>query len=343
MEYSRLYPIMGFEAHGAFNRWWVHKTYRHNSNRYNTYTPLGHIICKYYYPRNLRTGEQQGQRSIFYDAIKNWQNFNDPTKDFYNQWAKNRPLSGYNRYISLYLQANKDMIIYWKTLEKDGADTSTIPQYIASPYFTRGFNIQPVTWDGWLMANETWTRNSETSITKPSDTVLKYQIGDKIKFTQHGSVKYFYVIAITDTLIIVRGNGSVVVEDTDTYPITSNFLSHVESPYGFPVYFTYTSTKTPQSGTYTSVRSLDIYFKLVGNFTILVYAFDGNCSGTPTYIDLSLPINAVATELEQQCLVNNVPGRTLIQSAALRITKIGGNWNTGAYSKATGMAIYKIS
>jgi hypothetical protein len=27
------------------------------------------------------------------------------------------------------------MIIYWKTLEKDGADVSTIPQYISSAYF----------------------------------------------------------------------------------------------------------------------------------------------------------------------------------------------------------------
>ena len=96
---------MGFEAHGAFNRWWVHKTYRHNSNRYHTYTPLGHIICKYYYPYNARTIEQQTPRNFFAYAVSNWQTFGEEEKGYYNEIVGKKPLSGYNHYISLYLKS----------------------------------------------------------------------------------------------------------------------------------------------------------------------------------------------------------------------------------------------
>ena len=197
--------------------------------------------------------------------------------------------------------------------------------------------------DGWISANETWTYASASTITVPSGAASKYAIGDKIKFTQHGAVKYFYIITVADTVLTVRGNGAVVVEDTGTYAITLNYYSHQESPIGFPTYFIYTPTQTPQAGTYTSIRNLDIYFRLVGNFVTLIFAFDGTCSGTPTYIDLSLPINSIFTEQEQPCLVNHVPGEVLIQATVARISKIGGNWTTGAYSKGSGCITYKIS
>lgn len=121
MDYAKFYPLMGIQASGSFSGLWIYQTY----NRYKR-------VCRYYYPENPRTANQQSNRGIFYDAIKNWQGFDESTKNFYNEWAIRRPLSGYNRYISLYLKANKDMIIYWQDLQKNSSDPSKIPDYIYS-------------------------------------------------------------------------------------------------------------------------------------------------------------------------------------------------------------------
>lgn len=104
-EYAELYPIMGLQAHGALGKWWIHKTYVMNTARYGIYQNHGRVICRYAYPYNPRTLIQQTPRNFFAYAISNWQAFDNNTKNFYNQIAKNRPLSGYNRYISLYLMS----------------------------------------------------------------------------------------------------------------------------------------------------------------------------------------------------------------------------------------------
>ena len=123
MDYPKLYPLFGIAAHGAFYNWWIFKQYGQNR-----------VVAKYYYPENPRTAYQQSNRVLFYDAVRNWQGFSDSVKDTYNQVVLNKPLSGYNRYISLYLEANKNVIIYWKTLEKDAADNMTISSYMTSNY-----------------------------------------------------------------------------------------------------------------------------------------------------------------------------------------------------------------
>jgi len=92
--YAKFYPIIGITARGSFSSLWIHKTYK-----------WGKRVDKYYYPYNPQTFHQQYLRNVFAYAVANWQGFNDNTKNFYNSWAKKRPLSGYNRYISLYVRA----------------------------------------------------------------------------------------------------------------------------------------------------------------------------------------------------------------------------------------------
>ena len=96
MDYPKLYPIMGFNAHGAFNTWWVHR-YHYGRKE----------VIKYSYPYNPKTELQQTPRNFFAYAVANWQGMTDEQKLPYNDWVKNKPLSGYNRYISLYLKANQ--------------------------------------------------------------------------------------------------------------------------------------------------------------------------------------------------------------------------------------------
>jgi hypothetical protein len=96
---------MGLQAHGAFSNLWIHKTYRKVQSRWDYYHHCGHIVTKYYYPYNPKSYFQQFKRNVFAYAVNNWQNFDNSTKNYYNEFAKNRPFLGYNRYISLYVQA----------------------------------------------------------------------------------------------------------------------------------------------------------------------------------------------------------------------------------------------
>jgi hypothetical protein len=144
--YPRLYPVIALRPHGKLSDWWIFKSYKSgfkipnvdypkNPNRFRQGGHSGLIVAKLYYPENPRTSHQQGNRTVFYDAVKNWQGFDDPTKQYYNQFAKGRPISGYTRYIQLYLGANLPMIIYWETLKQSASEAVTIPDYIASAYF----------------------------------------------------------------------------------------------------------------------------------------------------------------------------------------------------------------
>lgn len=100
MDYQKLYPIFGFQVSGAFSNWWIFKQYGQNR-----------VVAKYYYPYNPKTELQQAWRDIFLSAVGNWQDFSENTKGFYNQGVLKKPLSGYNRYIGLYLSANYPPIL----------------------------------------------------------------------------------------------------------------------------------------------------------------------------------------------------------------------------------------
>lgn len=87
--------------------------------------------------------------------------------------------------------------------------------------------------DGWIYANETWTYASANTFTIGEDVTSKYQIGDKIKFTQT-TVKYFYITALSysspnTTIAVVGIYGDVVANAT----ISLNYYSKIESPRGF--------------------------------------------------------------------------------------------------------------
>lgn len=97
---------------------------------------------------------------------------------------------------------------------------------------------------GWNQITETFTYASATTITVTSGATNRWQSSDKLMLTQHGSVKYFWIVAVADTLLTVVCNGAVVVENTGTYPITVISYSRIENPFGFPFSFTFTPVAT---------------------------------------------------------------------------------------------------
>lgn len=301
--YATLYPLMGAIARGKFLDWWIFKYYKGafrnqysnypaNPNRYKQGGNPGMVVERIHYPEQPRTAKQQGNRIIFSDALYHWHYFTNQTKTYYNEIANPIGEYGIHRYTKLYINANYPMIIYWDTLEKNAADTSRVPDYIASPYFTRGLNIQPITWDGWLQAKDTYSYATATTITVSAGAVAKYKKGDKLKFNQHGSTKYFYVIGVADTLLTVVGNGTIVVEDTASYPISDNYLSHIENPIGFPGYFTWVPTWSTDGGDFTNNPTV-VYakYRIKGSYLFLqLYAICNSTSGGSGRIKVTVPV-----------------------------------------------------
>ncbi len=133
-QYAIYYKFIGLRVRGKLDPIGIFKEYWY-----------GRRVDKLYYPSQPRTGEQQGQRAIFYDAVKNWQGFDEPTKQYYNQLNLPARIPGYNRYLKIYLEANYPMIVYWDPLKKKAGDPVTIPPYIQSDYFGGIGRVRSVT------------------------------------------------------------------------------------------------------------------------------------------------------------------------------------------------------
>lgn len=87
--------------------------------------------------------------------------------------------------------------------------------------------------DGWILANESWTYASASTITVPSGAASKYAVGDRIKWTQT-TVKYGVITIVADTLLTIAVNTDYTVANA---AITDNYFSHEATPIGYPHWF----------------------------------------------------------------------------------------------------------
>jgi hypothetical protein len=123
--------------------------------------------------------------------------------------------------------------------------------------------------NGWVYANDTWTYATSGIINVASGAATRHQKGDLIMFTQHGVVKYMYVVGIADTQLSVFAGTDYVVENTATYPITLPYYSHELHPVGFPHQFNATAVTYAaaylDNGSGVAVTSASHIFYIVGN------------------------------------------------------------------------------
>ncbi|MFA7662627.1 MAG: hypothetical protein WCX88_01800 [Patescibacteria group bacterium] len=86
--------------------------------------------------------------------------------------------------------------------------------------------------DGWFPSGETWTYNAVNKFKVPTNLTTKYTKGTKIKLTNGGSVKYFYVISSSysapDTTVTLAGE-----VDLANSANTLTYLSYADCPRGF--------------------------------------------------------------------------------------------------------------
>jgi len=149
----------------------------------------------------------------------------------------------------------------------------------------------PSAWDGWQLANETWTYASATTITVPAGATSKYVKGDKIKLTQT-TVKYFSVVGVASTVLTVTGGTDYTVANA---AITSNYYSHAESPIGFPTWFNFSPTITWTAGTDPSgTPTLHQKFMIKGSScTVNIFNYGYTAGATVTKASISLPANSL--------------------------------------------------
>lgn len=142
---------------------------------------------------------------------------------------------------------------------------------------------------GWAQTNEAWAYASASTITVAAGAATRWQKNDKIWFTQHGDIKKGYIIAVADTLLTVL-LGTVVIENTATYPITDISFSRIENPFGFPSFFTWAPTVTAATGTPTSA-SATFNFSIKGGLLVFHGTFTCANKGTAAgAVQISLPV-----------------------------------------------------
>jgi len=91
---------------------------------------------------------------------------------------------------------------------------------------------------GWCDIDELWAYASASTITVPTGAASRFHVGDKLRLTQT-TVKYFYVVAVADTVLTVTGGSDYTVANA---AISSIAYSRCERPFGFPDFFSYTPT-----------------------------------------------------------------------------------------------------
>jgi hypothetical protein len=166
--------------------------------------------------------------------------------------------------------------------------------------------------NGWMPVTDTWSYSSASNIIVPTDATTVYQVGDKIKFTQHGVTKQFYAITSASALLTVYAGYTYLVENTSTYPITNIYYSHSLTPVGFPAGFNYTPTG-PTNTTLTG------RFSVNGNLCSAVIMGAVTGSGVDFTNQPTLPIKISANQKTVAA-----PGLYFDSGTALRLGKIMG-------------------
>ena len=200
------------------------------------------------------------------------------------------------------------------------------------------------TLDGWILANETWTYASATTITVPSGAASKYSVGDKIKLTQT-TVKYFYITGVADELLTITGGTSYTLVDA---AITLNYYSKVTSPVGFPQWFAYTSTLSGWSGTPTQGCS----FTINGNTAIVHISIAGTSDNATTTFTLPTASESSVGQAGMTAVADNgaaqsYPGRVDITAgsnvATATKTLTSAAFTAGNAKNIYGKIIYQIN
>jgi len=107
-----------------------------------------------------------------------------------------------------------------------------------------GVNLGNIGLNGWLpLATIPTLQASDAPVYTlrfGADMTALLSLGQKIKITQNGTIRYFFIVKIGaytggNTDVDVYGGTDYVVANTGTYPITLPCFSMAKAPFGFPI------------------------------------------------------------------------------------------------------------
>lgn len=152
--------------------------------------------------------------------------------------------------------------------------------------------------NGWISINDTLTYASATTITVPSGATNKYAKGDRLKITQDGGIKYFYIIGVADTLLTITAGSSYTLTST---AITLPYYSKDTSPSGFPSVFGFVSAYTG----FSANPNINFVFNIIGTMVkcnLVTYAVGTSNSSLFT---MTLPAVSVGEYVTNLCIVTD--------------------------------------
>lgn len=146
---------------------------------------------------------------------------------------------------------------------------------------------------GWIPVTATWTRTGNHTFTLSGDVTLTYRKGTKVRYKDGGSYEYgviasssFASSTTTVNLIVNSDYAMAAVTITDTY------LSYVETPEGFPNWFSWTvSTTNLTVGSGGSVTG-----KWKADAQLIHFEVNVTLGTSPTVGDVSFtaPVNTIS-------------------------------------------------
>ncbi len=207
-------------------------------------------------------------------------------------------------------------------------DDGTITKAKLAPDATS--EISDVLKTGWVPADEIWTYASATTINVSNGADLKYSVGDKLRFKQGASFKYFYITEVGNSSLTITGGSDYSLVNA---VISDNYYSKSLSPIGFPansntfspIGVNYAQVTVNQGGitTVTDLTGLSITCNIPSGKRIKITGYvcitaNSNMSsawltireGTNQYASavVSLPYTSVAPTCIVQCVISPTPG-----------------------------------
>jgi hypothetical protein len=131
-------------------------------------------------------------------------------------------------------------------------------------------------------------------------------------------IKYFYVVAVADTLLTILGGSDYTLENA---AISLNFYSHATSPVGFPQFFNWLPTMVG----WTTYPITKARFNLVGRMMLLKVNQNSSASNSVNMTFTTPAAAAYDAEGMSRWLMDNgvalaYPGRTRIVAGSITLT-----------------------
>jgi len=212
---------------------------------------------------------------------------------------------------------------------------------------------------GWIGASETWTYLSANSVTVPTDATTRYDVGDYIKLTQSGTVKYFIVTNVTATVVTMTGMTPGALETVANSAITANYYSKERSPHGLPAGVDGVWVDCSAAATivgWASFTNKYIRYKQIGKTVYIAFLLSGASNSTTTSFTIpvaastNIPSYEASSGLNQDNgAIQTAPARVYIDtgfnpSQVIVVKALGAtNWTASGNKDVRGVLVYEAA